>query len=116
MNPRKFPSLIFVPIFQILFRTLTLFLFFGLFDDADEVELEEDEREPVGGDGLNEGREVDDDDEYEEEGINNDWFGILPFVRCKIFLLSSIFLVFFCVWGCWMVAGGDMVAVVGRHG
>ncbi|OIW03224.1 hypothetical protein TanjilG_13018 [Lupinus angustifolius] len=34
---------------------------------GDEVELDEEEREPVDGDGLEEGRDVDDDEEDEEE-------------------------------------------------
>lgn len=40
---------------------------------ADDVELDEEEREPVDGDELEEGRE-DNEDEDEEEGMNF-WFG-----------------------------------------
>ncbi|CAL0332811.1 unnamed protein product [Lupinus luteus] len=46
-------------------------------DDEDEVELDEEEREPVEGDGLDEGRDVDDDEDEEEEGqdeYENDGF------------------------------------------
>lgn len=49
---------------------------------ADEVEYEEDEREPMDGEELQGGRDVDDDDEdEEEEGMNFDWVQI--FVHCS---------------------------------
>ncbi|KAJ1404515.1 putative transcription elongation factor SPT6 isoform X1 [Sesbania bispinosa] len=38
-------------------------------DEEDDVELDEDEREPVDGDGLEEGRDMDDDEEDEEEVV-----------------------------------------------
>jgi len=43
---------------------------------ADDVELDEEEREPVDGDELEEGRDVDNEDEDEEEGIDFDWVDI----------------------------------------
>ena len=43
---------------------------------ADDVELDEEEREPVDGDELEEGRDVDNEEEDEEEGMGFDWFEI----------------------------------------
>ncbi|CAJ1916884.1 unnamed protein product, partial [Sphenostylis stenocarpa] len=38
-------------------------------DEEDDVELDEEEREPVDGDELEEGRDVDNEDEDEEEVV-----------------------------------------------
>ena len=43
---------------------------------ADDVELYEEEREPVDADELEEGRDVDNEEEDEEEGMGFDWFEI----------------------------------------
>lgn len=51
------------------FEVSLIFGFCGSSMRADDVELDEEEREPVDGDELEEGRE-DNEDEDEEEGMN----------------------------------------------
>lgn len=66
-----------------------IFVFFlniGYSMRADEMEYEEDEREPIDGEGLEEGPDVD-DDEDEEEGMNFDWVQIF----CSLHLFSVEF-------------------------
>lgn len=56
-----------------------------------------------------------DDDEYEKEGVNFD-FRNFGFCEMQDLPVEFYFWVCFCVWGCWIVAGGDMVAVGGLLG
>ena len=63
---------------------------------ADDVELDEEEREPVDGDELEEGRDVDNEEEDEEEGMGFDWFEISELrASWMLFFVLFYFPVFF---------------------
>jgi len=62
--------------FHFPFEVSHIFGSLGCSIRADDVELDEEEREPIDGEELEEGRDVDNEDEDEEEGIYFDWVDI----------------------------------------
>ena len=77
---------------------------------ADDVELDEEEREPVDGDELEEGRDVDNEEEDEEEGMGFDWFEISE-LRASWMLFFVLF--YFPVFFIRMLISSVAVAVLG---